>query len=189
MKRFHTALLAACAVLLSLTGCNKKPAPCGDFDNKVYIDQNTSVTTLLVKPSATTDERSFHAATPKPVECEVKLLFEADESLVAEYNRFYGEQAEMLPATYFEVTGGETSIAAGSTRSADVTVRFHDLGQLATRSRHVLPVTLRSAEGIAVLESARTLYYVLRGAAIINVVADLEDSNYIAFDKVLNGLI
>ena len=48
MKRFHTALLAACAVLLSLTGCNKKPAPFGDFDNKVYIDQNTSVTTLLV---------------------------------------------------------------------------------------------------------------------------------------------
>ncbi len=187
MKRFHTALLAACAVLLSLTGCNKKPAPFGDFDNKVYIDQNTSVTTLLVKQSATTDERSFHAATPKPVEREVKLLFEADESLVAEYNRFYGEQAEMLPATYFEVTGGETSIAVGSTRSADVTVRFHDLGQLDTRSLHVLPVTLRSAEGIAVLESARTLYYVLRGAAIINVVADLEDSNYIAFDKVLDG--
>lgn len=187
MKRFHTVLLAAGAVLLALAGCNKKPAPYGDFDNKVYIDQNTNVTTMLVKQSSTDAEHSFHAATPKPVEGEVKLLFEADESLVADYNRLFGDEAAMLPASYYSIENAETSIAAGSTRSADVTVRFRELGTLDTESLHVLPVTMRSAEGIAVLESARTLYYVLRGAAIINVVADLEESNYIAFDKVLDG--
>ena len=187
MKRFHTVLLAAGAVLLALAGCNKKPAPYGDFDNKVYIDQNTNVTTMLVKQSSTDAEHSFHAATPKPVEGEVKLLFEADESLVADYNRLFGDEAAMLPASYYSIENAETSIAAGSTRSADVTVRFRELGTLDTESLHVLPVTMRSAEGIAMLESARTIYYVLRGAAIINVVADLEESNYITFEKVLDG--
>lgn len=187
MKRFHTVLLAAGAVLLALAGCNKKPAPYGDFDNKVYIDQNTNVTTMLVKQSSTDAEHSFHAATPKPVEGEVKLLFEADESLVADYNRLFGDEAAMLPASYYSIENAETSIAAGSTRSADVTVRFRELGTLDTESLHVLPVTMRSTEGIAMLESARTIYYVLRGAAIINVVADLEESNYITFEKVLDG--
>ena len=123
MKRFHTVLLAAGAVLLALAGCNKKPAPYGDFDNKVYIDQNTNVTTMLVKQSSTDAEHSFHAATPKPVEGEVKLLFEADESLVADYNRLFGDEAAMLPASYYSIENAETSIAAGSTRSADVSRR------------------------------------------------------------------
>jgi len=139
----------------------------------VFIDQNTNVTTLLVKQSTVSDERSFRAAAPKPVGKEVGLLFEADAGRVADYNRMSGEEAAMLPENYFEIVGGKTSIPVGTNRSADVTVRFHNLGELDTEALHVLPVTLRKADGAAVLENARTIYYVLRSAAIINVVADL----------------
>ena len=187
MKRFHTALLLSVWILAAMTGCDKDPAPYGDFDNRVFIDQNTNVTTLLVKQSTESDEHSFRAATPKPVDKEVGLLFEADADRVANYNRMSGEEAAMLPENYYEIVGGKTSIPVGTNRSTDVTVRFHNLGELDTEALHVLPVTLRKADGVTVLESARTIYYVLRGAAIINVVADLQDSNYISFDKTLDG--
>ena len=85
-KRFHTALLLSVWTLAAMTGCDKKPAPYGDFDNRVFIDQNTTVTTLLVKQSTVSDERSFRAAAPKPVGKEVGLLFEADAGRVADYN-------------------------------------------------------------------------------------------------------
>ncbi|MBE5033221.1 DUF1735 and LamG domain-containing protein [Gallalistipes aquisgranensis] len=187
MKRFHTVLLLSVWALTAMTGCDKKPAPYGDFDNKVFIDQNTNVATLLVKQNTESDERSFHAATPKPVDKEIGLLFDADAGRVADYNRIAGEEAAILPENYYEIVGGQTSIPAGTNRSADVTVRFHNLGELDTEALHVLPVTLQKADGMAMLESARTIYYVLRGAALINVVADLQESNYIAFDKVLDG--
>ena len=187
MKRFHTALLLSVWILAAMTGCDKDPAPYGDFDNRVFIDQNTNVTTLLVKQSTESDEHSFRAATPKPVDKEGGLLFEADADRVANYNRMSGEEAAMLPENYYEIVGGKTSIPVGTNRSTDVTVRFHNLGELDTEALHVLPVTLRKADGVTVLESARTIYYVLRGAAIINVVADLQDSNYISFDKTLDG--
>lgn len=187
MKRFHTVLLLSVWALTAMTGCDKKPAPYGDFDNKVFIDQNTNIATLLVKQNTESDEHSFHAATPKPVDKEIGLLFDADADRVADYNRIAGEEAVMLPETYYEIMDGQTSIPAGTNRSADVTVRFRNLGELDTEALHVLPVTLQKADGMAMLESARTIYYVLRGAALINVVADLQESNYIAFDKVLNG--
>lgn len=83
MKRFHTVLLLSVWALTAMTGCDKKPAPYGDFDNKVFIDQNTNVATLLVKQNTESDERSFHAATPKPVDKEIGLLFDADAGRVA----------------------------------------------------------------------------------------------------------
>ena len=174
-------------VLAAASGCDNNPEPYGDFENKVYIDGNSNVATLLVKESTLSDERSFYAATPNPVDRDVRLLFEADENRVADYNRLNGEAAEMLPEDFFEIENGDNAILSGSNRSGEVTVHFRNLSELNTTSLHVLPVTLRSADGIAVLESARTIWYVLRGSAIINVVANLEDGNYISFQDVLDG--
>lgn len=184
----HTKIIALLGVLLAAAACDDKPAPYGDFDNRVSIEQNSEVSTLFVKATSTTDERSFYATTPVPVERDVRLLFAADESRVGDYNRRYAGSAQMLPAEFFEIDGAEALIPAGTNRSATVTVRFHDLDRLDTESLHVLPVSMISSDGLAQLASARTVYYVLQGAAIINVVGTLTDGNYIAFDDVLDGM-
>lgn len=183
----HTKIIALLGVLLAAAACDDKPAPFGDFDNRVSIEQSAEVSTLFVKATSTADERSFCATTPVPVERDVRLLFAADESRVGDYNRRYGRSARMLPADYFEIEGAEALIPAGTNRSATVTVRFRDLDRLDTETLHVLPVSLVASDGLDLLASARTVYYVLQGAAIINVVATLTDGNYIAFDDVLDG--
>lgn len=183
----HTKIIALLGVLLAAAACDDKPAPFGDFDNRVSIEQSAEVSTLFVKATSTTDERSFYATTPVPVERDVRLLFAADESRVGDYNRRYGQSARILPADYFEIEGAEALIPAGTNRSATVTVRFHDLDRLDTEALHVLPVSMVESDGLSLLASARTVYYVLQGAAIINVVATLTDGNYIAFDDVLDG--
>lgn len=183
----HTKIIALLGVLLAAAACDDKPAPFGDFDNRVSIEQSAEVSTLFVKATSKTAERSFCATTPVPVERDVRLLFAADESRVGDYNRRYGQSARMLPADYFEIEGAEALISAGTNRSATVTVRFHDLDRLDTEALHVLPVSMVESDGLSLLASARTVYYVLQGAAIINVVATLTDGNYIAFDDVLDG--
>lgn len=183
----HIFVTAMLALLLSGTACNDKPAPFGDFENRVAIEQDNDVVTLFVKQSTRSDERTFHATTPNPVDRDVVLRFGADEARVADYNRRYGEQAGMLPSDFFEIGNAEARIAAGTVRSDDVVVRFRNLDRLDTESLHVLPVSMVSSDGLPQLESARTVYYLLRGAAIINVVADLGGGNYIAFDDTLDG--
>lgn len=183
----YTKIIAPLVLLLAAASCDDKPAPFGDFDNRVSIEQNSEVSTLYVKQTTVSDERSFFATTPVPVERDVRLLFAADESRVGDYNRRYGQSALMLPADYYEIEGAEALIPAGTNRSATVTVRFHDLDRLDTESLHVLPVSMASSDGLDQLASARTVYYVLQGAAIINVVGTLADGNFIAFDEVLDG--
>ena len=182
----YTKIIAP-LMLLAAAACDDKPAPFGDFDNRVSIEQSSEVSTLFVKQTTLSDERSFFATTPVPVEHDVHLLFAADESRVGDYNRRYGQSARMLPAEFFEIEGAEALIPAGTNRSATVTVRFHGLDRLDTGLLHVLPVSMTSSDGLPQLASARTVYYVLQGAAIINVVGTLTDGNYISFDGVLDG--
>ena len=51
-------------------------------------------------------------------------------------------------------------------------VKFKNLLSLDSEQVYVLPVTIAQA-GIDVLQSARTMYYVLKGAALINVVGNI----------------
>ena len=88
------------------------------------------------------------------------------------YNAAYYDNAEVLPSEYYSLETKQTTIQAGSIVSDEITVRFDNLTELDREKIYVLPVTIEQAS-IGVLQSARTMYYVLKGAALINVVADL----------------
>ena len=60
--------------------------------------------------------------------------------------------------------------------SVPVTIRFVDVNLLDKNERYVLPVTIRSVSGIDVLPSARSVYYIFKGAALINVVAGITEN-------------
>jgi hypothetical protein len=52
-------------------------------------------------------------------------------------------------------------------------IEFINTGELDIKTTYVLPVTIKSVEGIGVLQSANTYYYVFRGASLINVVCNI----------------
>ncbi|MGL4518942.1 MAG: DUF1735 and LamG domain-containing protein [Phocaeicola sp.] len=167
VKNIYTLLLAL--LTLSVASCADSME---NFDNHVYVDASVKTTTVLLKSTLPTVESTFHLAMAKPESEIVSMQLTVDSSLVSTYNMAYYDQAEMLPAEHYTLEKGEPTIAAGSTRSTEVKIVFNNLTELDKDRVYVVPVTVTSST-VPTLASARTMYYVLKGAALINVVANM----------------
>lgn len=171
MKRINY-ILSIIWVAATIVGCDDSES----FDNNVYINASSKTSSVLLKSTIETAERTFQVALAKPEERDVTLAIKADASLVDTYNEGYYDEAIMLPAGYYNISDAQVTITAGSVRSTDITLSFSNLNDLDREQKYVLPVTIDNAN-IGVLQSARTMYYVFKAAALINVVADLEKNN------------
>ncbi len=176
MKQFriYVSLFLAAGLLL---GCQDD----GNYDNKAYIHTDSKVNSILIKGNIVNEERTIQVALAKPEKTDIKLTCQADPSLVDTYNVAYYDKAVLLPAGHYELSTGEVTINAGSVRSTDIKIYFKDINKLDRNQIYVLPVSIGDAN-IAILESSRTTYYVFKGAALINVVADIEE-NYLHVDQ------
>lgn len=172
MKRFKLYIMsiALCGTLFA--GCQDDES----FDNNAYINSSAKTNNVLLKSTIATDERSFQVALAKPEDKEVTLTFKAEPELVATYNAAYYDNAVMLPNGHYNLPVKELKIAAGSVSSTHINVYFEKLNELDREQVYVLPITVDNAN-IGVLQSASTMYYVFKGAALINVVADIEKNN------------
>lgn len=168
--------LAVIALAVSAAACQEKE---WTYDTKVFISGD-KVTNTLLKPSVKSLEVSLVASLPRPAERTINVSFAADASLVEAYNASYLDDAIMLPSEYWTLSSNSTRIQEGTVQSSPLELDFVSLDKLSTDNAYVLPVTISSAE-TDILESASTVYYVFRGGALINVVADFEKSNYIEF--------
>ena len=145
------------------------------FDNKAYVDSSSKTSELLVKAGVNDVEKSIRAAIAVPSIQDIVVSCRIDPALVATYNLAYYDNAEMLPTEYYSLPENKLTINAGSVLSKELKVLFTDLSQLDREIVYVLPVTMDS-DDIDVLVSDKTLYYVIKGAALINVVADIEEN-------------
>jgi hypothetical protein len=158
------------------TSCLKHDAA-ESFDNKTFIEASDKTVSLLIKDE-TEASKTFRAALAKRSDVDVSISFKDDASLVDTYNKAYNDTAHMLPSKYYTIPVKDAVIAAGSVVSTDITVNFQNITDLSRDTVYVLPVTIASASNIDVLNSDRTLYFVLKAGALINVVADIKE-NYL----------
>lgn len=182
-KLVYAFLLAA----VMLTGCrNDEP----DFDNKVFINGNDKTAEMLVRADTKAYTQTLQAALAQPHMMQVDVTFAADVSKVATYNKNYGAETVLLPAENYSFTSNKATINAGSIVSNTVALDFVDLDQLNRDIVYCLPVTI-SKSSFMLLDSDITKYYIIKGAALINVVGDIEE-NYCTIDwqdpSVVNGL-
>lgn len=178
MKHYQLYLVAAILTATAFTGCTNDSE---SFENKAYIQASSKVGTVLMKSNAPNDSRTIQTAIAQPVAQEITITYRIDPSLVNTYNAAYYDNAIALPEANCELPEPQAHIIVGSVRSTEVTVYFKDLHLLDREKVYVLPVTIDKAN-IDILESARTTYYVFKGAALINVVADIEE-NYLHIDQ------
>ena len=178
---FAGCLLAA----LALTACKGDEEGKYHFDNKVFISATSYTDQIFVKRDnldvTATESCNVVVAMSQPEARDITVSFREAPELLDRYRKFYEDpEAELLPAGMGYYALGETTatIAAGSVESAPATFTFYNLDRLPIddRERYVLPVTISSSDGMAVLESARTLYFVFSKAALINVVADMQNN-------------
>ena len=164
-------LLAAVA----FTGCKNEDPAEHHFDNKLYISSAQLTDDLLIRDDIVSDSRTISARLALPAPEDVTVTFEGRPDMAARYNMVYGDNAVGLPAEYFSIPEKVISIGKGNVKGNDIVVNFTNTNELNGDLRYVLPVTVADIQGISLLESTRTVYFVFKGAALINVVADISE--------------
>lgn len=160
--------------LLSTAFFNSCSDDDGTFDNKLF-NSSAPMSTTFLKPGLIENEQYIEASIAQPVDYDVTVSYKADETLVDTYNKAYYDNAIMMPSGTYDIPKPSLTIPAGSVVSTKLAIKFSKLNELDTKQTYVLPVTISEAN-IDVLNSAKTTYYVFKGAALINVVADMENN-------------
>lgn len=163
--------------MVFFAGCNVNDESEHHFDNKLYINTSELAPDILFESGSTAVEtRELTVAVPLPVEKTVTGRFVYDSRLAATYNQMYGASAEALPEDMVTIEGEQVEILSGSVESSAATVTFAGMERLDRAKIYVAPVRLVDVQGIDVLDSKTTVYYVFKGAALINVVAGLAEN-------------
>lgn len=173
--KFYTYL--SLMAMFLVVGCNSENVDEEHhYDNKLYVSSAIVTDDLLIKANIKEATRTVSYRLASPAERDIKITFDAAPQLTAAYNMIYSDQAVALPADCYEIPNKAVTIKTGAVNSDDLVVHFKGTHELNRDKRYVLPVTVVDAD-INVLESKKTAYFVFKGAALINVVANI-DENY-----------
>lgn len=186
MKRTGIFIFAA---TLALVGCSKQD---GSFENKMFIkaDSYRSEVRVATDEGVKTLKRNLSVAIAQPLENDIDVKVVKSPELLETYRKaWYEPTAELLPDENCNLEGLSTVLRGGDVASKDIELTFSGLDKLDYSKVYVLPVTIVS-DGVAVLERAKTMYYVVKEASLVNYVADLKSNRswpvWDNWDKVKN---
>jgi hypothetical protein len=182
MKRYTIYLSIAALALTALHACNRVDESESNFDNVVYVENAKISNTerMALKEKNTELERTIKAGMALPSDQDITVAFKIDPSLVEVYKKSNYTDAEPLPVENYELSKTQAVIPAGQVVSSEVTVFFKNLQNLGMNTNYILPVTLGEADGISILNGAKTIYYILRKGATISTAVSTEE-NYFEF--------
>lgn len=141
------------------------------FPNKVFSPTVNPVSSILVQEGTTDAIGYVSAKMAKKENYDVNITFGVMADKVDAYNSIYSQEAELLPEGYYTIPQPTATITAGLVATDNVAVDFINLANLDMDKLYVLPVGILSAP-FATMDNDVT-YFVIREAAIINVVADM----------------
>ena len=174
LYKYCFALLALTTVTVS--GCkNEDINEEHHYDNKLYVSSAPVCDDLLIKPSITEATRELSYRIASPAEQDIQISFDAAPAMTAAYNLIYNDNATALDSYFYNIPTKTATIKAGDISSDNIVIDFKNTNELDKSKRYVLPVTILDASNIDVLESARTAYFIFKGAALINVVANIKE--------------
>ena len=169
--KLNILLFWVLCLAFSLVGCTENDE---NFDNKLFISASAFTEDVLFKAGMPNQVSDISVAIAKPEDHEIKVTIAPDPALLETYKlTYYEEDVELLPEEFYSMEETTKVINAGSIASTSLPVTFVNIGNLDINKVYVLPVTIRSVEGVDVLQSAKTYYYVFRAASLINVVANM----------------
>ncbi|MBL1407241.1 DUF1735 and LamG domain-containing protein [Sphingobacterium faecale] len=177
MKKKHLYSLGFMVILLTLLASCKNEEV---FDNKAYISTE-KLERIINKPSVSSAQFDIKVAMARPESAPIEINLGIDPSKLNDYAKVYNEKVEILPADFYTLSHTKTQISLGAVESTPITVSFDKINTLDREKIFVLPVSLTGGN-LALLESQKTVFYTIKGGALIDVVADIED-NYLHIDQ------
>ncbi|MCM1347824.1 MAG: DUF1735 and LamG domain-containing protein [Firmicutes bacterium] len=146
-----------------------------DVENRVFDDGALSPSTVLVDGLADEATQSFTVEMANPSATEVKVTYAPDFSKVEAYNTIYNQNAIALPEANFEIKQPTAIFDPGKVNSSAVQVVIKGLLDLDVEGDKVYVLPLVGTSNVPLLPSMTTRYIVVRGAALINVVAGMTE--------------
>lgn len=146
-----------------------------NVENRVYDTSALTPTSVLIDGQSNESLQTFSVSLANPAPSEMEVVYGVDPSLVEVYNTVYNAKAIMLPEANYEMKEAAAKIFKGGVSSSDVEVLIKDINSLSRDSVYVLPVTVVSSP-IEFIPTQKTHYIVVRGAALINVVANINEN-------------
>ena len=165
------ALLSAMAVI----SCERQN---DGFENKLFIDAENFKNEVRVATDEGVAElvKPIKVAMAQPMAQDVNVTLRRADELFDTYRQaYYHEDAELLPAEYCNLEDIKSVVRAGDVSSENINIAFKNLDKLDYSKQYVLPVTIE-AEGVAVLERAKTMYFVIKEASLVNYVAEMYEN-------------
>lgn len=171
-------LTAALIVSTSLfAGCAEYKETSDLFENQLYIS-SAPVSANLISTESNEVTRTISVGLAQPIDHDVTVIFEARPAMAARYNMLYADNAQALSPEFYDIPDSASLVRKGSVKGGDVSVHFKGISKLDPKKRYVLPVTVVDGHDIPILERSRTVYFLFKGAALINVVADIAKMNF-----------
>lgn len=170
---------------LAFTGCQGDEEGKHHFDNKVFISAANYTPEVRVMRDAldVTREQTCNitVAMAQPVGRDITVSFAEASELLDRYRTFYDDPSvQLLPSDggYYDFSQVSAVIKSGLVESEPLAFEFRNLDKLPieNKERYVLPMTIVSTDGMEILESARTAYFVFAKAALVNVVVDMNEN-------------
>ena len=174
MKLYNKIAFAVLSAALVLS-CDRQN---DGFDNKIFIDADNYRNEVRVATDEGVKElvKTFSVAMAQPMSQDVNVsLRRADELFDTYRQAYYDDAAVLLPDGYCDLAGLATVVKAGDVSSEPVEIVFKNLDKLDFSKQYVMPVTIE-ADGVEVLERARTMYFVIKEASLVNYVAEMKDN-------------
>lgn len=170
----YTKLGIVLCSLIAMIGCKGNEENVQHYDNKVFIMAKSYSSEVRIEENISKMSRKVIIGVAQPVGYDISATFrEAPELLDAYRKAYYDSEVILLPEGHCNLSQAVAIIKEGRVESLPLTLEFENLDQLDLEKRYVLPVTIASVNGIGVLNSARTLYFLFKEASLVNVVGDI----------------
>lgn len=167
MKTINKIVSIVCFLgLLLFLGCKNSE----ELSHVIYMTgtEKTSVSRITID-----GPQSFgvSATCTAKAERDLHVAFKVDPSLVERYNAEKGTSYKVLPEQCYNMESTESIIKQGSCVSTPIMFNITTTEGMEDGVVYLVPITLTSAEGYAVLESCRTNYVVINRTIVTKVLS------------------
>lgn len=169
-------ILLLCVTFSTMLSCENKLQ---DFES-VYLTAAERDISATLSADDTGGSFGLSATSSQLAKNDVKIEIATVPALVTQYNELTGRNYSALPEGSYRLEANTVTIAQGTNISNKINFNVLSIKDLKDGVSYLMPITIKSADGMSILEASKTLYVIIN-KVVISTVASLSN-NYFTVD-------
>ena len=155
-------ITGAIAAAVLTTGCVNVEKP---FD-AIYMTDAQNVTYKTITVDETPQGLEFTVSSSVKATSDIQIGLEIRPDLLEEFNKVNGKNYVMAPESSFSLSAYSTEISSGYSQSQPVELVINSTEEFVEGATYCVPVSIKDASAMKVLEPSRTLYVVVKSPVV-----------------------